>query len=190
MFCISPPKMLECRHSLIHFVLSTVRARINHQIRAAELRIIGPQGENFGVLSLSEALKRAQELGFDLIEISPTARPPVAKIMDYGKFQYAENKKQKAAKVKVKTVEVKTIQVKVGTSDHDLGLKAKKIGEWLGEGNRVKVDLYLSGRAKYMNQKFLEERLARVLKLIPIAYTVADPIRRGPKGLSVVIEKE
>ncbi len=169
--------------------MSTTRARINHQIRAPQLRVIGPKGENFGVLSLSEALKRAEECGLDLIEISPSAVPPVAKVMDYGKFQYAENKKQKSAKGKVHTVEVKTIQVKVGTSDHDLALKAKKIGEWLGEGNRVKVDLYLVGRSKYMPQKFLEERLARVLTLIPIAYKIADPIRRGPKGLGMVIEK-
>ncbi len=169
--------------------MSTPRVRINHQIRAPELRIIGPQGENFGVLPLSEALKRAQEAGLDLIEISPSAVPPVAKITDYGKFQYAENKKQKTAKAKIHVVEVKTIQVKVGTSEHDLGLKAKKIGEWLTEGNRVKVDLYLSGRSKYMEQKFLEVRLERVLKLVPVAYQIADPVRRGPKGLGMVIEK-
>lgn len=169
--------------------MATPRVRINHQIRAAELRVIGPQGENFGLITLVEALKKATESGFDLIEISPNAVPPVAKIMDYGKFQYAENKKQKAAKAKVHTVEVKTIQIKVGTSEHDLDLKAKKVTEWLTEGNRVNIALYLIGRSKYMNQKFLEERLARILKLVAIEYKVADPIRRGPKGLSMVIEK-
>ena len=169
--------------------VSTLRARINHQIRAPELRVIGPQGENFGVISLSEALKKANEAGFDLIEISPSAVPPVAKITDYGKFQYSENKKQKAAKAKVKTVEVKAIQVKVGTSEHDLELKARKVSEWLSEGNRVNISLYLAGRAKYMPQRFLEERLARILKLVPVEYKTADPVRRGPKGLSMVIEK-
>ncbi|MDO8564445.1 MAG: translation initiation factor IF-3, partial [bacterium] len=114
--------------------MSIPSVRINHQIRSPQLRVIGPQGENFGVISLSEALQKANESGFDLIEISPNAVPPVAKIMDYGKFQYAENKKLKAAKSKTKTVEVKTIQVKVGTGEHDLELKAKKIAEWLGEG--------------------------------------------------------
>jgi len=169
--------------------LSTTRVRINQQIRASELRVIGAQGENYGVITLQEALTKANEAGLDLIEISPTAVPPVAKIMDYGKFQYAENKKQKAAKAKVHTVEVKNIQVKIGTGEHDLSLKAKKVSEWLGEGNRVKIDLYVTGRAKYMEQKFLEERLDRILKLIPVEFKIADPIRKGPKGLSMVIER-
>ena len=179
---------IESSHNVFS-TLSTPRVRINQQIRASELRVIGSSGENFGVISLSEALKKANEVGLDLIEISPTAVPPVAKIVDYGKFQYAENKKQKAAKAKVHTVEVKNIQVKIGTGEHDLSLKAKKVSEWLSEGNRVKVDLYLVGRAKYMDQKFLEERLDRILKLIPVQFKVADPVKRGPKGLSMVIEK-
>lgn len=165
------------------------RIRINHQIRAPQLRVIGPRGENFGVISLSEALSKAAESGFDLIEISPNAAPPVAKIADYGKFQYEQNKKLKAAKAKMHTVEVKTVQVKIGTGGHDLELKAKKVSEWLAEGNRVNIALYLVGRSKYMPQKFLEERLARILKLIAVEYKIADPVRRGPKGLSMVIEK-
>ena len=169
--------------------MSTLRIRVNHQIRAPELRVIGPKGENIGVISLQEALSKATEAGFDLIEISPNATPPVAKIMDYGKFQYAENKKQKAAKAKVHTVEVKNIQVKIGTGEHDLELKAKRVGEWLTEGNRVKIDLFLVGRAKYMEFKFLQERLARILKLIPMDYKIADPVKKGPKGLSIIIEK-
>ncbi|MEK7208340.1 MAG: translation initiation factor IF-3 [Patescibacteria group bacterium] len=169
--------------------MSTERARINHQIRSPELRVIGPKGENFGVLPLSEALRKAEEVGLDLIEISPSASPPVAKIMEYGKFQYSENKKQKAARAKVHTVEVKNIQVKIGTSEHDLSLKAKKVGKWLSESNRVKVDLYLSGRAKYMPFNFLKERLERILKLIPAEYRVADPIKKGLKGLTTIIEK-
>lgn len=169
--------------------MSTVRIRINHQIRAPELRVIGPQGENIGVVPFQEALNKALEAGLDLIEISPSAVPPVAKIMDYGKFQYAENKKQKVAKAKVHTVEVKNIQIKIGTSEHDLELKAKRVGEWLTEGNRVKIDLFLVGRSKYMEFKFLQERLARILKLIPMEYKVADPVKKGMKGLTIIIEK-
>lgn len=169
--------------------MSTQRIRINHQIRALELRVIGPRGENIGVVTLQEALGKALEAGLDLIEISPNAAPPVAKIMDYGKFQYSENKKRKAAKAKVHTVEVKNIQIKIGTSEHDLELKAKRVGEWLTEGNRVKIDLFLIGRSKYMEFKFLQERLARILKLIPMEYKVADPVKKGMKGLSIIIEK-
>ena len=146
-------------------------------------------GENLGVISFKEALDKARQSGLDLIEISPKAEPPVAKIMDYGKFQYAENKKLKVAKTKTHTVEVKNVQVKVGTGDHDLELKAKKASAWLKEGNRIKIDLFLPGRTKYMEIKFLEERMARVLKLITEEYKIADPAKKSPKGLSVIIEK-
>jgi translation initiation factor IF-3 len=164
-------------------------ARINHQIKASEIRVIGPEGENFGVLKLSEALAKAEELGFDLIEVSPNANPPIGKIMDYGKYQYAENKKQKIAKAKTHAVEVKTIQVKVGTGVGDLTLKARKTSDWLKEGHRIKIDLFLPGRTKYMNEKFLQERLDRILKLITEEYKIAEPAKRSPKGLSVIVER-
>jgi len=167
----------------------SVRANINHQIRAKELRVIGPDGENMGVLSLSDALKRAEELGVDLIEISPDAHPPVAKLMEYGKFEYDEKKKRKGS-VKGHSSEVKMVQIKIGTSEHDLALKAKKAGEWLSEGNRVKVELYLVGRSKFLEEKFLRERLERILKVVPVAYKIAEPIHKGPKGLALVIEKQ
>ena len=167
----------------------TPKIRINHQIQAPQLRVIGENGENFGVLSLSEAIGKAREAGADLIEISPSAVPPVAKIMDYGKFQYAENKKLKVAKTKVKTTELKNIQVKVGTGEHDLELKAKKASEWLIEGHRIKIDLFLPGRSKYMELNFLKDRMERVLKLITVEYKVAGPAQKSPKGLSIIIEK-
>ena len=146
-------------------------------------------GGNLGVISFKEALDKAREAGLDLIEISPKANPPVAKIMDYGKFQYAENKKQKVAKTKSHTVEIKNIQVKVGTSDHDLELKAKKASGWLKQGNRIKIDLFLPGRTKYMDKKFLRERMDRVLNLITEKYKIADEARSSPKGLSIIIER-
>jgi len=146
-------------------------------------------GDNLGVISFKDALDKAREAGLDLLEISPKANPPVAKIMDYGKFQYAENKKQKVAKAKAHTVEVKNIQVKVGTGDHDLELKAKKASEWLKEGNRIKIDLFLPGRTKYMDINFLKERMARVLKLITEEFRVTEEAKKSLKGLSIVIEK-
>jgi len=154
------------------------------------LRLIGPEGENFGVVSLSEALAKTKEFNLDLVEISPNATPPIAKIVDYGKFLYAENKKQKVAKAKTHTVEVKSLQIKVGTGEHDLELKAKKASEWIKEGHRVKIDLFLPGRSKYMDEKFLKERLDRALKLITIDYKIADQPKKSPKGMTVVVEKE
>ena len=169
--------------------MSKDRTRINHQIKAPQVRLIGPTGENYGVLSISEALSKAHEAGLDLIEISPNAVPPVAKISDYGKFQYEENKKEKAAKAKSHTVELKTLQVKIGTGDHDLELKAKKASQWLQEGHRIKIDLFLPGRSKYMDPKFLNERLERVLTLVTEQFKVAEKPTKSPKGLTTIIEK-
>ncbi len=165
-----------------------MQPRTNHRITARELRVIGPEGENFGILSLTDALKKAQELNLDLIEISPTANPPVAKIADVGRYLYEENKKSKSAK-KSHSVEVKTVQVKLGTGDHDLSLKAKKASEWLAEGNRVKVDLFLPGRAKYLEENFLKDRMTRMLKLISVDYKIADPAKKSPKGMTIIIER-
>jgi translation initiation factor IF-3 len=162
--------------------------RTNERISARELRVIGPQGENFGVLPTRDALGKARDLGLDLIEISPTANPPVAKIADLGKYLYEEAKKAKRS-VKSHSVEVKTVQVKLGTGDHDLMLKAKKTSEWLSEGNRVKVDLFLPGRAKYLDEKFLKERLERMLKLLTVDYKIAEPPKKSPKGMTAIIER-
>ncbi|MFA6297211.1 MAG: translation initiation factor IF-3 [Candidatus Paceibacterota bacterium] len=168
--------------------MATNHTRINHQITAPELRVIGPEGENIGVIKLQEALQKAHDLELDLIEISPKALPPVAKIMNYGKFQYDENKRLKTSKSRVQITEVKSLQVKIGTGEHDLELKAKKAGEWLKEGHKIKIDLFLPGRAKYLNQDFLKERLERILKLIPENFK-AEEVKKSPKGLTVVIEK-
>ena len=165
-----------------------MQPRINQRITARELRVIGPKGENLGVLTLSEALKHAEAHSLDLIEISPTATPPVAKIADFGRYLYEENKKAKTSK-KSHSVEIKTVQVKLGTGDHDLALKAKKASEWLAEGNRVKVDLFLPGRAKYLDEKFLKERMERMLKLVSVDYKVASPATKSPKGMSALIER-
>jgi translation initiation factor IF-3 len=163
--------------------------RINQSIRAKELRVIGVNGENLGVIPTADALKVAEEANLDLIEISPTAQPPVAKIMDYGKYQYEIKKKAKEIKAKSHVTETKGMQVKIGTGEHDLNLKAKRVAEWLTEGHRVKVDLFLWGRYKYMEESFLKERLERFLKIIPAEYKIADEIKRSPKGFSTTLEK-
>lgn len=166
------------------------RARMNEGIRAKEVRCLGPEGENFGILPLAEALAKARELGLDLIEISPNAVPPVAKITDYGKFKYEQKKKDREVKSKAKVTETKEAQVKIGTSEHDMNIKASKIAGWLREGHRVKVDLFLWGRYKYMEQSFLKERLERFLAVIPEHYKIAEPVQKSPKGLLVVIERD
>ncbi len=150
---------------------------------------MGADGANLGVISKEEALGHAEVAGLDLIEVSPKANPPVAKIMDYGKFQYEQKKKQKEIKAKSHITETKNIQIKIGTGEHDLSLKSKRVSEWLSEGHRVKINLFLFGRYKYMEFNFLKERLLKFLTLITEQYKVADEIKKSPKGLTMVIEK-
>lgn len=166
-----------------------MRERINNQIRAKELRVIDSEGQNLGVLNIKDALELAQNKGLDLIEISPNVNPPIAKIMDFGKYQYEISKKLKKAKAGSKTTETKSIQIKIGTGDHDLELKAKTASKWLKEGHRIKIELFLAGRTKYMDEKFLRERLDRILHLITEEYKVSETYKRNPKGLAITIEK-
>jgi len=170
--------------------VATERLRINNEINARELRVIGAQGENLGVLPARDALAAAKAAGLDLIEISPSAVPPVAKITDYGKFEYERSKKERAVKAKVKISETKEVQIKVGTGEHDMLLKAKKAAEWLGEGHRVRAELFLKGRYKGMDEAFLKDRLEKFLLRIPYAYKVAEPVAKSPKGFAAVIERD
>jgi len=166
-----------------------LRERINNQIRAKELRVIDSNNDNLGVLSLKDALELAMKQGLDLIEISATSNPPVARITDFGKYQYEANKKLKKARANASSTETKSIQIKIGTGDHDLELKAKTASKWLKEGHRIKIELFLAGRAKYMDERFLKERLERVLHFITEEYKISDGIKKGPKGLMITIEK-
>ena len=168
----------------------TEKIRINKEIRAAELRVIGAQGENLGLLSFADAFKAAQDASLDLIEISPNAVPPVAKIMDYGKFQYEQKKRDSAARAKAKVSETKEVQIKVGTGENDMRLKARKAAEWLAEGHRVRMELFLKGRYKGMDEAFLKTRLEKFMLLIPYAYRVAEPITRAPKGFAAILERD
>ncbi len=179
----------ELLNTVFKFNLNKI-VRINNQIRSREVRVIGSEGENLGVIPTTEAIKKAGEAGLDLIEISPASNPPIAKIMDYGKFQYEQKKKTNTSKLKAHKTETKVIQIKIGTGEHDLNLKAKKISEWLRDGDRVKLDLFLIGRSKYMEFNFLRERLERILRLVSEEYKVVDGPKKGPKGLTLILEKQ
>lgn len=167
-----------------------MKERINKQIHAPELRVVDEEGENKGVMSLTEALALAESLGVDLIETGPNARPPIAKLMEFGKYQYEQKKKLQKARTGAKPTETKSIQIKIGTGDHDLELKAKTASKWLKEGHRIKVELFLRGRSKGMEEPFLKERLDRVLHFITEQYKIAEPHKRSPKGLAIVIERD
>lgn len=165
------------------------KVSINHQIRALTLRVIGPAGENYGVLSKEEALEKAKALRLDLIEVSPNAEPPVARITDYGKYMFEQSKKQKEVKSKAHITETKNVQISVGISEHDIFIKAKQAAEWIKEGHRVKIEMQLKGRTKYMDDAFLRERMDRILAVIPAEYKIAEPLKKIPKSFLIVIEK-
>jgi translation initiation factor IF-3 len=153
------------------------------------MRVIDNKGENHGLMQKDDAIALAKQSGLDLIEVSNNGEVCVCKVMDYGKYVYELSKKEKEIKSKAHTTETKNIQVSVGISEHDVELKAKNAAEWLKEGHRVKIELQLKGRNKYMDEKFLRERLDRILAIIPAEYKIAEPLKRMPKGMFVVLEK-
>lgn len=133
---------------------------VNNQIRAEEVRIIGADGEQVGVLTIQEALEKAAENGMDLVEVSPNAKPPVCKIMDYGKFKYQKTKQLQEAKKKQKGYQIKEIKVRPKTEAHDLETKVRNIERFIGKNNKVKVTLVFRGREiilKAQGQQVLEK---------------------------------
>jgi translation initiation factor IF-3 len=165
------------------------KININNNIRSPKLRVIGPTGDNYGILTKEEALAKAKELRLDLIEVSSSADTPVARITDYGKYMFELSKKQKEVKAKAHTTETKSIQVTVGIGEHDIMIKAKQAAEWIKDGHRVKIELVLKGRTKYMEEAFLRERMDRILAIIPAEYKIAEPLKKIPKAMMIVIEK-
>jgi translation initiation factor IF-3 len=115
-------------------------------IRISPVRVIGPGGEQLGVLAIEEALAAAQERGLDLVEVAPTARPPVVKIMDYGKYKFEEAKAARAAKKKQHVIHLKEIKLRPGIDEHDFEFKTRHAREFLLEGNKVKVTMMYRGR--------------------------------------------
>ena len=126
---------------------------INEQIRDKEVRVIGSEGNQLGVMSVQDARKAAEEAGLDLVRVSPNANPPVCKIIDYGKFRYEISRKEKEAKKKQKTVEIKEVRLSPNIEDNDLNTKINQARKFLEKGNRVKVTLRFRGRElAYVNQ--------------------------------------
>ena len=121
---------------------------MNERIRAREIRVIGEDGEQFGILTVNEALALAAEKNLDLVEISPNATPPVCKIMDYGKFKYEKTKKEKENKKKQKNVVIKEIRIKPHIDEHDKETKISQIKKFIEKEYKVKISLRLSGREK------------------------------------------
>ncbi|PPR56585.1 MAG: Translation initiation factor IF-3 [Alphaproteobacteria bacterium MarineAlpha5_Bin3] len=123
-----------------------VGPRTNEQITASQVRVISSTGAQLGIISIREALNYAEDEGYDLVEVSPDAKPPVCKIIDYGKLKYKEQKSKKEAKKKQKTIEVKEIKMRPGIDTHDYQVKVKALKKFISGGNKVKVSMRFRGR--------------------------------------------
>jgi len=138
---------------------------MNDAIRAQELRVLGDDGEQFGIISRNEALSIAEGRGLDLVLMSPDAKPPVAKIMDYGKYKYQQEKKKKEAKKNQKTIEVKEVKFSCKIAENDIAYKVKHAREFLEKGKHVKLRVFLRGR-EMANPEWGIEVLNRVWPML------------------------
>ncbi|MDI1299312.1 MULTISPECIES: translation initiation factor IF-3 [Methylotenera] len=135
--------------------------RINGDITGSQVRLVGIEGEPLGIVTLAEAFAKAEEADIDLVEIAPNAVPPVCRLMDYGKFKYAESKKQHEVKLKQKQVQVKEIKFRPGTDDGDYAIKVRNIIRFIEDGDKAKITLRFRGR-EITHQEFGLALLRRV----------------------------
>ncbi|HHY59533.1 MAG TPA: translation initiation factor IF-3 [Clostridia bacterium] len=120
--------------------------RINEEIRAREVRLVGTDGEQLGIMPLKDALKIAYDEGLDLVEVAPNAKPPVCRIMDYGKYRFEQSKREREARKKQKVINVKEIKFRLGIEEHDFQVKARNAERFLKQGDKVKVTVMFRGR--------------------------------------------
>ena len=145
--------------------MATRDLRINRQIRAHEVRLIDENGEQKGVMKTFDAIHMAEEAGLDLVEVSPNANPPVCKILDFGKYRYEMEKKQRDAKKNQAVIKIKEIRMQPKIDRHDLETKSKFIGEFLNEGNKVKVSIRFRGR-ELAHPELGKDVLDRILEIL------------------------
>ena len=162
------------------------QVRINHRIRVPEVRVVAEDGSNLGVLPTDEALRRAQEVGLDLVEVNPKAAPPVCKILDFGKFKYEEKKKQREAKRKQTVVEVKEVKIRPKTDDHDLMVKVRAARKFLESGNKVKVTCRFRGREITHPERAQMQFEAFLAKVDDLANVEQTPLMEG-KNMALVL---
>lgn len=162
------------------------KTRVNHQIRAASVRVISEEGKQIGVMKLSEALSLAQEHGLDLVEVSPLANPPVCKLIDFAKFRYQQKKLEQQQKKNAKKVELKTIWISMRISDHDMSIKAGKVSEFLTDGDVVKVELRMRGREQAYGDQG-RQQLENFIKMVTAPHRIEVPVKRMGGTWSVTV---
>jgi len=166
------------------------KPRANLQIRARQLRVIDEKGEQLGILDTALALKMAHEKDLDLIEINPQTNPPIAKIMDYGKYMYQKEKDGKSGKSKKSGFqETKTVRIGLKTGEHDLRVKSGLADKFLEKNNKVRLEIFLRGREKAF-RNMAREKLNSFLSYITFPYVLEDSIKSTPTGFTLMIRPE
>jgi len=165
---------------------TVTKQRINQQIRVPEVRVIGPEGEQIGVLKTSEAIRQAMESGYDVVEVAPNAEPPVCRIMDFGKFKYEQSKKEHRSRQHQKSTQVKEIKFRPRTDKHDLETKIRQIRGFLEEGNKTKVTVMFRGR-EMANQNLGWAAIEKVIEEIKGHGTMETAPRMEGRNLSMVV---
>ena len=163
--------------------------RVNHQINVPQVRLVGENGDMIGVVSTREAISMAQEVGLDLVEVSPNATPPVCKILDFDKFKYEEQKRKNEARKKQKVIEVKEIKLRPGIDTHDYDVKMRSVHRFLEEGDKVKITMRFRGR-EMAHQELGVKVLDRVkADLDAVAKVESHPKMEGRQMIMVISPK-
>ena len=168
------------------------RLRLNNLIRVPEVQVINQDGKQLGIMSTSEALKLSLQAELDLVEVGPMAKPPIVRIMDYGKYTYEKEKKERTAKsgkVQSHGQEVKTVKIGFRTETHDMGVRAGQVDKFLKKGYRVQVELKLRGREREM-AAIGKTKVENFLQYIGESYAIDQPLRRSPNGFVVLLKPE
>jgi translation initiation factor IF-3 len=163
-----------------------LKTRVNHQITAREVRVINEEGQQIGVMPIGQALTLADEHGLDLVEVSPQAQPPVAKLIDIAKFRYQQKKLEQLQKKRTKKTEVKTIWISMRISEHDMEIKAKKVMEFLTDGDLVKIELRMRGREQAFGD-LAQKQLKTFMVFITTPYRTEVPIKRMGGTFSTMV---
>ena len=160
--------------------------RINDDIRVREVRVIDENGQQLGIMATRDAVRIAEEHHLDLVEISPQARPPVCKILDYGKYRYEQQKREKEARKNQKVFEIKEVKLRPGIEDHDFGVKFKNAARFLQEGNKVKVTIMFRGRELSHPELGLNV-LTRFAKELEASATVEKAAKLEGRNMTMIL---
>ncbi len=168
-----------------------VQYNVNEQILAPEVRVIDENGDMLGVLATARALSTAQERGYDLVEVSPKAVPPVCRFIDYGQFKYQKEKEMKAQKAHAKKVDVKGIRLSVKMGENDFNTRLAKAKEFLADGDKLKIELMLRGREKE-HGNIAKDKIQEFLNLIQQEYqlSIEQPITRNGGNVSTIVGRK